>query len=169
VITKRREYGPVNAKQRGFSLIELLIVVAIILVIAAIAIPNFLRAKISANESSAVSSVHAVQTAEITYATTFTTVGFSAALADLGDGGTKPCPGTINASCIVDAALASGKKSGYNFTYAQDASTTPSLGYTISASPQMPDITGQRGFFGDQTNIIRADPSGTATASSTPL
>jgi prepilin-type N-terminal cleavage/methylation domain-containing protein len=159
----------VKAEQRGFSLIELLIVVAIILVIAAIAIPNFLRAKISANESSAVSSVHAVQTAEITYAALFNTIGFSASLADLGDGGTKPCPGTANASCFIDATLATGKKSGYNFTYFQDTSATPSLGYTFSASPQVPDVTGQRGFFGDQTNIIRADPSGTANAASAPI
>ena len=154
---------------RGFSLIELLVVVAIILIVAAIAIPNFLRAKISANESSAVSSIHAVNTAEITYATMYNTVGFSASLADLGDGGTTPCPSTSSAACFIDKSLASGSKSGYSFTYVQDTSATPSMGYTINANPQMTGVTGQRGFYSDQSNIIRADPSGTANSTSPPL
>ncbi|MGB9512804.1 MAG: prepilin-type N-terminal cleavage/methylation domain-containing protein, partial [Candidatus Acidiferrum sp.] len=122
-------------KQKGFSLIELLVVVAIILIIVAIAVPNFIAAKISANESSAVSSIHAVNTAEITYSSEFTDIGFSVALADLGSGGVNPCPGTANASCFIDASLASGTKSGYNFTYAQSSSSTPSVAYTINANP----------------------------------
>ena len=71
-------------KQKGFSLIELLIVVAIILIIAAIAIPNLLRARIAANESSAVSSVRTVNTAQISYNSAYSTVGFSTDLASLG-------------------------------------------------------------------------------------
>ena len=80
--------------ERGFSLIELLIVVAIILIIAAIAIPNLLRARMQANEASAVSSIHAINTAEISYSTLFPTVGFAPSLVSLGDGGSAPCPGT---------------------------------------------------------------------------
>ena len=73
-------------KQKGFSLIELLIVVAIILIIAAIAIPNLLRARIAANESSSVSSIRTINTAEVTYLTAYPTVGYSPTLVALGTG-----------------------------------------------------------------------------------
>src|SRR5262249_15117620 len=134
-------------RQKGFSLIELLIVVAIILIIAAIAIPNLLRARMQANEASAVSSIHAINTAEISYQASFPTVGFSAALADLGDGGTSPCPGSATASCYLDPNLASGTKAGYSFTYTQDNSSTPAVRYKVVVNPLNPGITGQRGFY----------------------
>jgi type IV pilus assembly protein PilA len=158
-------------RQGGFSLIELLVVVAIILIIAAIAIPNFLRAKISANESSAVSSVHAVDTAEIGYSATYIDIGYSASLAALGPGtsGTSACAATSAAACFIDPTLASGTKSGYLFTYVQNASVTPSIQFTINADPQIPDVTGQRGFFSDESNVIRYNSTGSANANSTPL
>lgn len=165
-----RGVGLMKTRQDGFSLIELLVVVAIILIIAAIAIPNFLRAKISANESSAVSSVHAVDTAEIGYSATYTDIGYSASLADLGPGtGTGTCPATPTASCFIDPALASGTKSGYLFTYVQNASITPSIQFTINADPQIPDVTGQRGFYSDQSNVIRYNSTGAANSSSPSL
>ena len=100
-------------KQDGFSLIELLIVVALILTIAAIAIPNLLRARIAANESSAVTSLRALNEAQILYNASYPTVGFASPLSALAGTNCTP-PGSANA-CIIDTQLASGKKSGYSF------------------------------------------------------
>jgi type IV pilus assembly protein PilA len=158
-----------KARQLGFSLIELLVVVAIILIIAAIAVPNFMRAKISANESSAVSSIHAVNTAEIAYSSMYSNIGYSVALADLGTGGVTPCPATPTASCFIDPSLASGTKSGYNFTYVQNAAQTPAIQYTINANPIIQSITGERGFYGDDSNIIRYNSTGPANDTSPAL
>ena len=155
--------------QKGFSLIELLIVVAIILIIAAIAIPNLLRARIQANEASAVSSIHAINTAEVSYQTLFPTVGFSPSLAALGDGGTSPCPGTSTASCYIDSALASGTKSGYTFTFTQDTSMTPSVHYTVVVDPSSRGVTGQRGFYSSDSNVTRYNAVGSAGSADSPL
>src|SRR6516225_9369981 len=98
-------------KQKGFSLIELLIVVAIILIIAAIAIPNLLRSRMAANEASAVGSLRSLNTAEVTYQTTYQNVGFTTTLANLG-GAAAACTGaaTSTSACLVDAVLAAGQK-----------------------------------------------------------
>jgi len=158
-------------KQKGFSLIELLIVVAIILIIAAIAIPNLLRARISANESSAVGSIRTINTSEISYATSFPTTGFSATLVALGQGGANPCVPAVGAACLVDDVLAAGTKSGYLFPYVQVAGVAggPSVAYTVNGNPQQPNQSGVRGFFSDASGVIRAANPSPALVTSAPI
>src|SRR5512135_1123702 len=131
-------------KQKGFSLIELLIVVAIILIIAAIAIPNLLRARIAANESSAVASIRTITTAETTYQSAYPTWGYADTMAKLGPpSAVLPCPAsgpTQASSCLIDGVLAFAvapgtAKSGYYFALAanQGAGGTLYLNYTVGA------------------------------------
>jgi len=149
-------------KQRGFSLIELLIVVAIILIIAAIAIPNLLRAKMAANESSAVGSIRTINTAEITYSSAYPTAGYAATLANLG--GPSPCTPSSATACLIDSGLAGGNKSGYNFT-AVGAGGPPATSYFATAVPITQNQTGIRSFCSFEDATIRVDPTGTAIAS----
>ena len=151
-------------KQKGFSLIELLIVVAIILIIAAIAIPNLLKARISANESSAVGSIRTLNTANVQYAAQCPDLGFPVALANIGPGA-----GDCNTAGIIDQVLVTGTKSGYSFVYAVTAAGPPATRYTLTANPLTRGTTGQRGFFSDETGVIRYDPAATATVASLPL
>jgi type IV pilus assembly protein PilA len=154
---------------RGFSLIELLIVVAIILIIAAIAIPNLLRSRIAANQASAVGSLRTLNTCEITYASTYNT-GYTATLLDLGPpaGGAQATP---SAAGLVDSVLAAGTKSGYSFTYA--AGTADASGrintYTLNANPVTVGTTGQNYYFTDQTAVIRQNTSATSSSSDSPI
>ncbi len=152
--------------QRGFSLIELLIVVAIILIIAAIAIPNLLKSKMAANESSAVGSLRTINTGEVTYASSCPNVGYSATLVELNTGAL-----CIGGQGIIDSVLAAGTKSGYAFTYAPAASGGLNTTYTDQALPVTYQTTGQRSFFTDQTGVIRYALVGSAapTVASSPL
>jgi type IV pilus assembly protein PilA len=159
-------------RQKGFSLIELLIVVAIILVIAAIAIPNLLRSRMAANEASATESMRMINTAEAAYNATYPTQGYSNTLADLG--GASPCTAAITSACLLDniVANASGAgsgKSGYFFTYAPTGGGTPAGQYTVLGTPVGIGTTGQRQFFTDETYVIRYSATGVASVTSSPL
>jgi type IV pilus assembly protein PilA len=149
-------------RQKGFSLIELLIVVAIILIIAAIAIPNLLRSRMAANEASAVGSLRTINTAEITYSTVYPSIGF-AVLTSLG--GAAPCTSaTSTAACLIDnvlSAASTSTKSGYSFTVAAGTGT-PAVTYTSNASPSVPGQSGQRYFYSDQSGVIRYNASAAA-------
>src|SRR5271170_8315882 len=119
-------------KQKGVSLIELLIVVAIILIIAAIAIPNLLRSRMAANEASAVGSLRTINTAEVTFSSTFPTNGFPLSLVAMG--GANPCVAAPANACLLDPVLSAGTKSGYTFAWTGDGQT-PSVNYTVTGLP----------------------------------
>ena len=148
-------------KQKGFSLIELLIVVAIILIIAAIAIPNLLRSRIAANEASAVGSIRTINTSEVTYASTYPTVGFGL-LDALGGAG-----GSATGAGLLDAVLASGVKSGYAFVVTTGGAN-PATTYAVTGDPSNSQ-TGQRHFYSDQSGVIRFNDSQAASATDSPL
>ena len=139
-------------KAKGFSLIELLIVVAIILIIAAIAIPNLLRARIAANEASAVASLRTISTAETTYASTYPNIGYTCLLADLGPPTGGGLVGSSGAD-ILDGVLSTGQKAGYAFGL-QDCAGTPKANYTSTAAPVNIGGTGTRAFCSATPGVI---------------
>jgi type IV pilus assembly protein PilA len=164
-------------KQKGFSLIELLIVVAIILIIAAIAIPNLLRSRMAANEASAVGSIRTINTAEVTYSAAYPDIGFALTLANLGGttaACTPPAVATSAAACLIDSSLtvAPFQKSGYTFAGvgAPAGGGTINITYVVTGRPQQAGTTGQRGFYSDESGVIRYTLDGTApTNASSPL
>ena len=151
-------------KQKGFSLIELLIVVAIILIIAAIAIPNLLRARIAANESSAVASIRTINTAMITYNASYPTVGFAPNLATLGPNANPCTPASTNA-CLIDSVLAAGTKSGFTFTAAPGVAAVPQTTYYATAVPVTLNQTGSRSFCSFEDAVVRVQPTGAGIGS----
>jgi type IV pilus assembly protein PilA len=152
-------------KERGFSLIELLIVVAIILIIAGIAIPSLISAKIAANDGSAVNSIRTINTAQVAYASVFPATGFASTLAALGPSAATGCttPSSANA-CLIDwvvsqATTAAYAKSGYYFAAGIVAANGANVGYTVGGAPASFNHTGIRGFCSNEDGVLRYTPA----------
>jgi prepilin-type N-terminal cleavage/methylation domain-containing protein len=152
--------------QRGFSLIEILVVVVVIMIIAAIAIPNFIRSRMRANESAAVQNLRNITTANVVYLTTYGT-GFSDALVKLGGDQVLV---DASAAGLIDSVLGTGTKTGYSFNYTVTATAgTQVVGFSVTAEPTNFGVTGERYFFTDQTGIIRFNTTALATSSDPPI
>jgi type IV pilus assembly protein PilA len=141
-----------SMRNKGFTLVEIMIVVSIILMISAVSIPGLLRARLSANEASAIASLKTICWAATTYRGT--NPAYPANLLDL----------STAAPAYVDTVLGTGLKQGYQFNLTGAANS-----YNVTATPITPNITGVRTFFVDTAGIIRTSDNGTADASSTPI
>jgi type IV pilus assembly protein PilA len=158
VAKRRRE------REAGFTLMELLIVISIMLILMLIAIPNFSNMKSQANETSATASLRAIYEAQIQYQTNFPANGFACSLATLG-GNPASGPPTPQAAQVLDTNLATGQKSGYTFNIVNCTKVTVNnqdmyTGYEATAVPQAVGKTGHRGFCIDQQGEIKSDPTG---------
>jgi prepilin-type N-terminal cleavage/methylation domain-containing protein len=169
-----RKLNPIRAASKsrkasfGFSLIELLIVVAIILVIAAIAIPNLLRARIAANQAGAVENCRSIATAEIIYYTSYG-VGFAPSLNALG-GPVAGAPTVTNAQ-LIDDVLSTGNRSGYIFSYVPLSIDTNGAyqDYSLNADPVAVAVTGNNHYFTDEPSIIHFNLIAPATVNDPPI
>ena len=150
--------------------------VAIILIIAAIAIPNLLRARIAANESSAASGIRTINTAQVSYNSTYPGTGYANTLLSLGPGGVAaacPTPPVAATSCLIDGVLANGAKGGYTYGYTKTVGGAINTGYQVAAKPTTANSTGVRSFCSFEDAVVRVDPTGalaaTCPAATTPI
>jgi type IV pilus assembly protein PilA len=147
-------------RNKGFSLIELLIVVAIILIIAAIAIPNLLSSRKSANESSAVGSLQAIKTSEYAYFNAYPTVGYATQISDLGGGG-SPCVATSSSACLLDSSVFNAipggtAKSGYVFLATGISTGALNSAFVAGASPVAVQQTGNHDYCSTDDGVLRS-------------
>lgn len=150
-------------QERGFSLIELLIVVAIILIISAIALPSYLHSKIAANEASAVYSIRTINTAQVTYITTYPTIGYASTLNALAASTSTNSASSTNAGIldwVLGCTTTACPKSGYNFQLANVSGSPVINGYSVWGTPITPGTTGYRSFCSDNMNPVLVDPTG---------
>jgi type IV pilus assembly protein PilA len=152
-------------QQKGFSLIELLIVVAIILIIAAIAIPNLMRARMAANDSSAAASIHTIVVGEVGYLGAYPTNGYGT-LAQLG-GGNSPCIPAPATGCLIDNNLATNGggngKSGYTFTVTPGGTQLTGWNFYTTAAP-LSNVTGTKAYCAVNDGVVRTAAPGVITA-----
>lgn len=152
-----------NPRLAGFSLVEILVVVMVLMIIAAIAIPNLVHGKMRANEAAAVASVKTINTAEYMYHDAYPEVGYSSSLANLGSNGSS-CdqPTSTNACLIMDEALTSGIKSGYIFEIVGDGNK-PTVAYTVNASPES-GVSGRCSISSSQSGDVKLSGPGGSTS-----
>lgn len=160
--TRRRRQG--GRQPNGFTLMELLIVIAIILILMLMAIPTFGTLKKRANDLSAINSIQTINKAEIQYQSTYPANGYACSLAALG-GDPSSGPPTPSSSQIIQGNLTTGYKSGYVFKIGHCTKVTANgtdrvTGYDVTAVPQTVGKTGDRGFCSSETGVIKYDPTG---------
>jgi prepilin-type N-terminal cleavage/methylation domain-containing protein len=151
-----RDQGDAMRRARGFSLIEMLVVVAIILIIAAVAVPSFLRSRMAANESAAAASIRTLNSAQISYNSAYPTVGYASTLGALG--GTSCTPPSATSACLIDT--------GYNYTLS-NVTGTPNSSYNFVASPIVYNYSGMRYFCSNSDAVVRVSMTTIATCDDT--
>ncbi len=156
----------VMRNSQGFSLIELLIVVAIILIIAAIAAPSFLHARIAANESATVGTLRTLNTAQISYNSNYPTVGFASALSNLAGTTCASTSPSSTSACLIDSALGNGTKSGYVFNLS-GVTGTPAAAYQVVATPVGVNQTGVNNFCSFADGVVRSSAAAIPTCDGT--
>lgn len=153
-------------RTKGFSLIELLLVVAIVLILVAIAVPSFLRSRMAANESAAAASIRTLNSAQISYNSAYPTVGFAATLSALGGDSANCTPPSSTNACLIDDALAGGSKSSYSFTLT-NVTGTPNSTYNVFAAPSTFNYSGMRYFCSYADAVVRVSMSAISTCDNT--
>lgn len=153
-----------KSADEGFTLIELLIVMSVMLILMTLAVPQLLKLRKSANETSAIQSVRTIGQAELQYNSAYPANGFACSLASLG-GDPKSGAPNAQAAQLLDTGLASGQKAGYTFAITNCNKVTVNnqdmyTSYEITAVPQSIGNSGDRGFCSDANNLIRFDPAG---------
>lgn len=164
IFTDKRPKAADSKLQSGFTLMELLIVMSVILILMAVVIPNFMNMRSQANETAAMEELRTLNSAEIQYQTNYPANGFACNMAQLG-GDSKSGPPSPQAAQLIPPDLAAGYKSGYNFAIVNCSKVTVNnqdvyTSFEVTAVPQSLGKTGHRGFCLDQAGEIRSDPSG---------
>jgi len=148
-------------RPNGFTLMELLIVISIMLILMLLAVPSYKKFRIHSNELSAISSLKTIQQAQMMYQTNYKRVGYACDMKSLG--GDDAAKSTATSSGMIPGDLATGSKDGYRFTVACPSKTddsAPNVTYTVQALPASVGSTGNRGFCMDESGTVKDDPQG---------